>query len=241
MTMLPLKRREKIADRTIACWFDTADIEFDFDPGQHADFTLQDPPYKDDRGIARTFSIASSPHNTDELLIATRKGESAYKRSLRELEIGTEIEVMGPMGSMTLHSDTEKPGVFLTGGIGITPFRSMISWATHEETSHDISLFYSNKTQAEAAFWTDLRAWEEENPGFTFIPTFTEDAPAEWQGETGLIDAEMLRRHLSQDVIDTAVFYIAGPPGMIPAMQDMLEDELGVDELHIKTESFTGY
>lgn len=94
-----------------------------FTPGQFGDFTLTDPPYTDAKGNTRTFSFAGAPES-DGIMIATRMRDSAFKRSLATLPIGTPVQLMGPMGSFTLHKDSGRPAVFLTGGIGITPVRS---------------------------------------------------------------------------------------------------------------------
>jgi ferredoxin-NADP reductase len=98
---------------------------FAFKAGQALAWTLIDPPETDDEGGMRNFSIASAPGEAD-LMIATRMRDTAFKRVLKTMPLGTEVHIVGPFGSLTLHQNTARPAVFLAGGIGITPFRSML-------------------------------------------------------------------------------------------------------------------
>ena len=120
-----LKEKKIVAKETMAFVFDFGHQEFTFRPGQFVDITLEDPKYKDDQGLTRAFSIASSPLD-NYLMVATRLTDSAMKKSLAELELERLVHVDGPLGSFKLHSDKSVPAVMLTGGIGITPFRSII-------------------------------------------------------------------------------------------------------------------
>src|SRR5690242_18065397 len=120
---IKLLRREEVADGTAAFFFEKPD-GFQFNAGQFLRFNLIDPPETDEEGNSRSFSIASAPHEA-ELMIATRMRDTAFKRVLGSMAVGSEIEVKGPYGRMTLHEDASRPAVILTGGIGITPFRSI--------------------------------------------------------------------------------------------------------------------
>ena len=120
-----LKEKKVIAKETMSFVFEFGDKEFNFKPGQFIDISIEDPKYKDDKGNVRAFSIASSPLD-NYLMIASRLTDSAMKKSLAELEIGSLVHVDGPLGSFKLHSDKKVPVVIITGGIGITPFRSII-------------------------------------------------------------------------------------------------------------------
>ncbi len=235
---LPLVREEEVAEDTMAFHFDL-DEKLDFKPGQFGNFVLEDMVEEDSKGNMRSFSIASSP-NDEELMIATRMRDSAFKNTLKEMEEGDEINFMGPMGNFTLHRDTDKPAVLLAGGIGITPYRSMIKYATEEDTDHEIYLFYSNRTPESTAFLEDLEEWEEENENFTLIPTITHSENPDWDYEYGRIGPDMYEEYLSDDVIQKAVWYIVGPPGMVRGVRESLLD-WRVDELMIESEDFSGY
>src|SRR5437867_4061018 len=116
---LPLVERREVAERTMSFAFDLEGRPFAFKPGQYVSLTLADPPYRDEKGTTRSFSIASSP-GEPRLLIATRMTGSAFKRSLAEFSLGTLVSVSGPLGSFTLPQDVSKPAVLVAGRVGLT-------------------------------------------------------------------------------------------------------------------------
>jgi len=130
--------------------------------------------------------------------------------------------------------------VLLAGGIGITPFRSIVFRAAKEKLAHRIFLFYSNRRPEDAPFLEELEALGEENPNYTLIASMTEMGKSHqpWQGETGLINKEMLARYVKDAV--SPIYYIAGPPGMVKGLHTML-NEAGVDDDDVRTEEFAGY
>jgi len=233
-----LVRHEEVAEGTMAFHFEKPK-GFDFRAGQYADLTLIDPPETDAAGTTRSFTVASAPHE-DEVMVATRVRDSAFKRVLEKLEPGAEVFLEGPMGSFTLHQNASKPAVFLSGGIGITPFLSMARQAAHERLPHRIHLFYSNHRPEDSAFLDSLAAMEKANPRFRMIATMTniDRSAMTWSGETGFIDALMVRRYIEN--LHGPIFYIAGPPEMVDAMHRMLL-EAGVDPDDVRSEEFAGY
>ena len=236
--MFALKERQEIAPGTMAFWFDTSGSEYRFRAGQNTDFTLIDPPETDAGGNVHTFSFASSPHETGAFMVATRMRKSAFKNSLKVIPLGTKVKVADPMGSFTLHKDTSKAAVFLAGGIGITPSRSILEWATHEKLPHRLYLFYSNQSGRGVPFLSDFETWARKNPNFKFIPTLTGPRDPSWRYETGRVNKDMVAKHLPD--VQKAIYYLAGPPGMVAAMRQLTED-LGVSEDNLKTEDFAGY
>lgn len=233
-----LRKREQIAEGTMAFHFDKPE-GFEFRPGQSIDVTLLNPPETDGEGNIRTFSIASIPSDAD-LMIATRMRDTAFKRVLRFMPLETQVRIDGPSGSFTLHKNSAKPAVFLAGGIGITPFLSMIRYASHERLPHELYLFYSNRRPEDAPFLNDLEELVKLNPDFHLVLTMTEMSKSSrpWSGETGSIDREMLTRHIHD--LQGPIYYIAGPPLMVAAMRQMLV-KAAVDEDDIRTEEFAGY
>ncbi len=233
-----LVKREVVAEGTMAFHFEKP-RGFQFKPGQSADLTLANPPETDGEGNIRTFSMASPPYE-EELVFATRMRNSAFKRVLGATPLGTEVGLDGPMGSFTLHKNAAKPGVFLTGGIGITPFLSILRQVAREEPSYHLYLFYSNRRPEDAAFMDTLRELTTVRPGIRFIPTMTNMAKSQWQwtGETGHINRDMLQKYLPN--LQGPIYYIAGPPGMVTALREMLP-AAGVDEDDIRSEEFGGY
>ena len=235
---IKLKRREEVAEGTVAFFFQKPE-GLQFKAGQFLRFNLIDPPETDAEGDGRTFSIASAPHEED-LMFATRMRDTALKRVIRSMPLGSEIEAKGPYGRMTLHEDAARPAVFLTGGIGITPFRSIALEAAHGGLAHRLRLFYSNRRPEDAAFLRELGHLEATNPNYRFIATMTSAAGSKlpWTGETGYINADMLARFI--DDLKAPVYYVAGPGGLVIAMQKLLTDA-GVNEADIRAEEFAGY
>jgi ferredoxin-NADP reductase len=229
---------ERIAEGTMAFHFGKPN-GFQFRAGQAIDITLVNPPETDAEGNTRGFSIVSAPSESD-LTIATRMRDTAFKRSLRGFKAGTEVQIDGPFGSLTLHKNAEKPAVFLAGGIGITPFISILREAAIRQLPHQLILFYSNRRPEDAPFLEELRSLHQKNSRFVLIPTMSqiERSQQPWAGETGQISAKMLSRHVES--IHGRIFYIAGPPGMVAALRNMLS-AAGVDEDDVRTEEFVGY
>lgn len=235
---MKLKARKEIAEGTMAFLLEKP-AGFEFKPGQAMEVKLNNPPETDSEGNARAFSIASAPHESD-IMFATRMRDTAMKRCLRKIPLGTELEVDGPWGDLKLHGRAQRPAVFLAGGIGITPFRSMTLDAAKNKLPHKIWLFYSNRRPEDAAFLDDLMRAEKENPNFKLIATMTEmeKSKREWNGKRGVVDRAMLKEAIPD--LNEPMFYLAGPGGMLNAMKQLLLDS-GVNEDDIRAEEFAGY
>jgi ferredoxin-NADP reductase len=233
-----LLSRAEVAEGTMAFYFEKPS-RFDFKPGQSADLALSNPPETDSEGNIRTLSIASPPFE-NQLMFATRMRDTAFKRSLEKVPLGTEVKIDLPTGSFTLHKNSAKAGVFLAGGIGITPFLSIVRQADHDRLPHKLHLFYSNQRPEDAAFLDVLQMLEKTNPNFGLVCTMTEMSKSkkEWKGETGQINQEMLSRPLAN--LQGPIYYIAGPPAMVAGLRKMLV-AANVDEDDIRTEDFPGY
>jgi ferredoxin-NADP reductase len=230
--------RQRIARDTMAFWFDAIDTGFGFRPGQHADFIFAHPDTGRRSEGSRTFSFASSPHDQSSIMIAMRVRKTDFKTELAAAALGTEFLVSRPRGSFSLHTDITRPAVFLAGGIGITPVRSMLQWATEQRLSHKLYLFYSNRDLDDAAFMEEFEDMTAQNSNFTLIPTITGSRTLAWPYEKGHIDREMLTRHIRG--VKAPVYYIAGPSGMVTAMRGMLNAS-GVNDDDIKVEEFGDY
>lgn len=233
-----LVRREVVAEGTMAFYF-SKPSGFPHRAGQSLLMTLIDPPETDGEGDARTFTIASAPHEA-ELMIATRMRDTAFKRVLKTAPVGTTVKIDGPNGEMVLHDDSRHPAVFLAGGIGITPFLAMVRHAAKARLPHRLYLFYSNRRPEDAAFLSELQGMEQLNPNYRLIATMAEPEKSaqRWPGEAGFIRRDMLERHLND--IASPVYYFAGPPAMTTAMRQMLEG-MGIGEHAMRYEEFYGY
>ena len=233
-----LKSREEVAEGTMAFHFEKP-AGWTFKAGQFIDMTLLEPPETDAEGNTRGFSIASAPQE-ETIMVATRMRDTAFKRVLKTLPLETAAKIEGPFGNLTLHNNASRPAVMLAGGIGITPFRSILFRAAKEKLPHRIFVFYSNRRPEDSPFLEALLTLEHENPNYKLIATMTKmkNSRQAWGGETGLINKEMLARYL-QDA-GSPIYYIAGPAGMVKGLHTML-NEAGVDDDDIRTEEFVGY
>jgi ferredoxin-NADP reductase len=237
-TTTALIKKEEIAEGTMAFHFAKPE-GFEYKAGQTVDLNLINPTETDAEGNMRTFSLASAPHEPD-LMIATRMRDTAFKRILKNADMPMDISLEGPIGSFMLHQNTSRPAVFLVGGIGITPFFSMIKDATERKLPHKIYLFYSNRRIEDATFLKELQELTAKNSNFVFVPTMTnlENSETKWEGETGYITQDMINKYIPDRT--NALYYMAGPQTMVAAMRKLLTNS-GISDDDIKTEEFTGY
>jgi ferredoxin-NADP reductase len=233
-----LLRQERVAEDTMAFYFSKPD-GYTYRAGQSARLTVIDPPENDRKGNSRTFNLASAPHDS-ELMIATRLRGSLFKRTLQQAPVGTICRIGDPGGALVLHKDSSRPAVFLAGGIGITPFLSILRHAAHAALPHRIYLFYSNRRPSLAAFLPELQALQRSNTNCQLIATITtaDGSTQSWPGERGRIGRELLERRLPD--LMAPIYYLAGPPVMTTAMLDVLQDN-GVRDDAIKSAEFYGY
>jgi ferredoxin-NADP reductase len=233
-----LLSREEVAVDTMAFAFEKP-ANFHLKAGQFTNLTLPNPPYTDEAGNTRTFSILSPPF-ANELVFATRMRGTAFKRSLMEMPPGTEVTIAPAMGSFTLHEDFSKPAVFLAGGIGITPFLSILRQADNDRLKQEFYLFYSNRRPEDASFLEILQTLAKTNRYFSLTGTMTNMSASrrEWRGETCRIDSMLLSKYLPR--LHGPLYYVAGPPSLVSAMRQTLT-ESGVHQNDVRTEQFDGY
>lgn len=231
---IKLLRHEDVAEGTRAFYFERP-AGLEFTAGQFGNFSLIDAAEEDEAGNMRSFSFASSPHDR-ELMIATRMRPSAFKRQLAALPAGATLELQAPFGELVLEDD-DRPAVFLAGGIGITPFRSMLRHCVHAGAQRPMQLIYANRTPASSAFLAELREIETKLPRFKLACVVESPAPG-WQGDTGFITAALLQKHVGD--LAAPVFYVVGPPAMTAAMRELLMNA-GVDDDAVHVEDFAGY
>ena len=232
-----IKEKQEVAKGTLLVTFDLLGAEVAFRPGQYFFVTLPDVGHQDDKGLRRHISVVTSPNDRGVLALATRMRDSAFKRTLRELPVGAEVEVEPPKGDFALPEDPSRPLVFVAGGIGITVFRSMLRYIREEHLPYQVTLIYSNRDVESTAFLDELRQLEQELPNLRLILTMTQDP--DWNGETRKVDARFLRDYLRDD-LNVFRFLVAGPPPMAEAVQEALH-EAGVKEENVLADRFSGY
>ena len=232
-----IKEKEEVAKGTMLVTFDLLGEEVDFKAGQYFWVTLPDVGYDDERGLRRHITVVTSPNDRGSLGFATRMRDTAFKKTLAELEVGAEVDVEHPKGDFSLPLETERPYVFIAGGIGITVFRSMLEYIVEEGLEHRVTLLYSNRDRESTAFFDELQAMDRDNDNIRAVFVMTDDP--EWEGERRRVDADVLRDHLEGELGDY-VYIAAGPPGMVEAMEGLLKS-VGVPEEQVIVQRFAGY
>lgn len=223
-----LKGAESIAEGTMAFHLEKP-AGLRFQAGQAIDLALTNPP-SGANSTHRLFSLVSAPFE-HELCVATRMRDgSAYKSALKALAPGSALKVKGPLGVMTLHEDPARAAVFIAGGIGITPFISMLRQTAHDGFDRPVYLLYSNRRAQYAAFLAELQALAQRYRRFRLMARMTDTE--------GLIDADTVKR-FARDAA-APLYYLVGPPAMVDAMSGVLA-QAGVQDDDVRSEEFYGY
>lgn len=218
------------------------DNKLDYQPGQYVTLKLAD--VDDPRGPQRPFTLSSSPAEKDRIAITLRQTGSPFKKALQKLaeqqdKPDEQLKLRGPMGNFTIN--TERPALMIAGGIGITPFMSMIRYLHDQDMKIPVVLLYSNRTTAEIAFREELDSITDKSDWLSVIHTITrpDESEGEWNGRTGRIDGKLITREVKN--LEDPIYYICGPTGMVTAMIDLVQGELEIPEDDIRSEKFSGY
>ena len=221
-----IKSRRKVAEETYQVDFDVSKENIDFIAGQHTGVWLPKLFHDDKKGNFRILSACSSPNNKKILSVAFRDRGSGFKRTLLELPIGAEVELMKPVGFFVLPQDKKQKIAFIAGGIGITPFRSMINFATEEKLPNKIFLYYVNSSKETTAFLPELKILAKKNKSFT-LKNFI--------GREKFTEAIKKVKNPNE-----FLWYVAGPPGLVASIRNTLILNK-VNPNKILTEEFSGY
>lgn len=214
-------------------YFEKKDLEYSAGQYMKVVLDIKDP---DDRGTSRFFTLSSSP-DEDQICITTRIIQSSFKIAFSKLSSGQEISFNGPFGNFVL-TDDKKPLLFLAGGIGITPFHSMIKYITDNKLDRQINLFVSWSSQEEMVYHEEFEKISAEHKNIIYVPTITHSDGNTWDGETGRIDKGKIEKHAEH--FSDSIFYLSGPQVMVEAMEKMV-GEMGITDEQIKTDKFPGY
>lgn len=227
--------KKQVAQGTLQVTFEISET-FTFKAGQYCFVTLPDLLYPDDRGGKRHFSILNSPNEREIITIATRIRDSGFKRTLNELPIGSKVNIGPIAGAFTLPDDIQRPLVFIAGGIGITPYMSMLRYIKEGNLPYKITLIYSNRDKNSTAYFDELQNFKLQISNYKLILTMTEDSS--WTDEKRRIDAQFIKDYIEN--LNEPLYFVVGPPPMVEAVQRVMF-EAGVLPENIKIENFTGY
>lgn len=233
---LTFKERQSVADGTDMFLFDKP-ADFVFEAGQYVVLRVANLVAPDTRSGVRSFSISSAPYE-DHVAFTMRKGESGFKQTMYALQAGETITATGPVGRFTLsHAADGLPIVFLVGGIGVTPVRSILKQAEHEGSAREFVVLYSNRFEKDAAFHEELKGIKL--PGLRYVSTLSQETTpcAGTNEERGYICEAMVRKYVPD--IQSVWFYLVGAPAFIEAMEKMLSD-MGVAKERQACDPFAG-
>jgi ferredoxin-NADP reductase/Na+-translocating ferredoxin:NAD+ oxidoreductase RnfD subunit len=235
--VLRLKEKSRLSPDVYEFVF-SAPRRFDFVPGQYMEWTLGHPD-TDSRGNRRYFTLASSP--TERVLrlgVKFNAKSSSYKKAMLEMKKDTEIVAAQLAGDFVLPNDPNQKVVLVAGGIGITPFRSMIKYLLDNKQRRPITVFYTAST-ANDFVYKDIFDRAQSELGIKTIYSVTDNTtlPAAWKGQIGRINPQMIKSAVPD--YRHSIFYISGPRGMVDSLSDILH-RLGVSSFQIKTDYFAG-
>ncbi len=236
---LPFVRKQLLASNTYAFFFDRSHEQFDFLPGQFVRVTLQ-IEHPDTRGTSRYFSISSPPTDKTTLRIVTKVLQSTFKKALLALLPRQQVKFFGPSGIFYFREEQALQHVFLAGGIGITPFLSILSYIDDKKIVSPVTLFVSFSTAEEAILYQETLAIAQRNPSVKVIYTIThpQDSKIPWNGEVGRISEELIKKYVPN--ITESLFYLVGPAAMLSAMEELV-GAMNIPSERIFKERFVGY
>jgi ferredoxin-NADP reductase len=206
---------------------------FDFIPGQFMFLTI----HNEGKKLVKHFTISSCPSEKGFIEITKRLTGHEFSNALANLNINEKVEIDAPYGKFTFNGEYKKV-LFLTGGIGITPIRSIICYCLENEVASDLILVYSFRDEDNIPFKEELDRYDKMAPNLKVIYTLTEPS-AEWRGYTGRITADMIRELVPD--YNNRFTYISGSPNMVEALLHILLEELKIPPEQIKKEQFLGY
>ena len=210
---LKLVRKEEICRDTYGLYFDKSNSHIHYIAGQFVTVTIPDLNAADGKGNERHFSIANAPHeNSIEVII--RKSGSDFSNSILNLPIGVELIFDAPRGEIHSKKISESNfiPVFIAGGTGITPVRSILRDLNFKGMDKSITLFYANRSIETAVFLDEFMELSKEKNNFTFIPILEEETDRV-KTEKGYFSEEIFKRYMSE--IDKHAFFVTGPPMML--------------------------
>jgi len=231
------ERRTETAD-VISFIFDLSGQPFEYRPGQYLHYELDALAFPDERGNRRHFTISSAPTEKGVLMFTTKMRGSGFKETLRQAPIGYELTCETPVGDFAMGKDeTDRRHVFITAGIGITPYRSILRYAADVNEPVNALMLYFNHSSADIIFRQELEDISRRMPSFSLVHVLS-NPEAGWTGEQGKLDEALLRRWATS--LDESLFWISGPPPLVVAYKGLLL-QAGIKEESVRIDKFLGY
>lgn len=206
--------------------------DIDYKAGQFFFVTIK----QEDRELTKPFSFSSSPTELDHIEFTKKFTDHEFSLALRASKVGDWARIDAPYGQLTFEGEYPKIAL-LSGGIGITPFMSIIKNAADKHLKSQITLFYGCRTEKDIVFKKELEELSKKHMSIKLVFVVTEPS-SQWIGNTGIITAELVKKELPN--YRENMFYTCGPPGMVAAMEKLVET-IGLPKDKIKKELFAGY
>lgn len=237
---LILKFKEKIQlAPTIYEFKFSSNSKFSYLPGQYMEWTL--PHSKpDSRGIRRYFTIASAPEE-NEIKLGLKiipDQSSSFKKTLLNLKSGARLTADQLSGDFILPKDESQKLVFVAGGIGVTPFRSMISNIIDSDRKVDVVFFYSAADPKEFVYKEIFKKAENNGVKSIYVLGIKNPTPKDWIGETGYLTESMIKKYAPD--FKERIYYLSGPVAMVNNYKNLLHG-LGINYSKIVTDYFPGF
>jgi ferredoxin-NADP reductase len=235
---IKLKARRAETGDVMSFIFDLGGQPLEYKPGQFLHYELDALAFPDERGNQRHFTISSSPTEEGVVMFTTRIRGSGFKETLRQAPAGFELSCEAPDGDFVLRAaEADTRHVFIAGGIGITPYRSILRYQADMHKPLNALLLNFNRSSADIVFGPELEDIARQMPAFSIVNVLTEPEEG-WSGPRGKLDEAVLREWTPDP--HGALFWVSGPPGMVGACRELL-GRIGVDNKNIRTERFMGY
>ena len=236
---LPFIKKQQLTKDVSSFYFDRTNVPFDFLPGQYIQMVLPHE-FPDVRGTSRYFTIASSPLETDYLMVTTKLIQSTFKETFYNLAPGQDVSFFGPMGKFVFNESDVRERVFIAGGMGITPFRSILHFVSAKKIVTPITLFVSFAAEEAMLFYEELMALARKHTHLNIIYTISDrsNVSSTWRGEKERISELLLKKYLTD--VTTPLYSVVGSPGMVAGTRQLLQG-LQIPEENILSEDFTGY
>jgi len=233
-----LKERHLETTDVMSFIFDVGDQQLEYRPGQFLHYELDALAFPDERGARRHFTISSSPTEKGVVMFTTRIRGSGFKETLRQAPIGYELTCDTPNGEFILRQgETRLRHVFIAGGIGVTPYRSILRYSADMNEPLNVLMLYFNRSSADIIFQQELESIARQMPTFSLVNVLTEPEEG-WMGKQGKLDESILRTFVPDP--NGLCFWVSGPPAMVNACRELLE-LIGAKDQSIRTDRFLGY